>query len=143
MALFFFHFFDGESHFTDDQGVELASAEVAFLEAAATARAMCSELLAERRNPLDCAFEIALATGEVLMRLDFSELLNGNPKRDARPAHASEVIKRAIEENHRRVNVARDDLRLSLEQARQSLAETNSLLVRLSAFERSIRKEPI
>ena len=134
LSLYYFHLFDGQTLSADEIGLKLASIECAYLEATAAARAMWYELLAARRNPLACAFEITDEGGTMLMRLDFSELLDGQSGTAPAPTHASEQIFRAIKINRRRAVSAREDLDSAIEQTRRSLAETNLLLARLGAL---------
>ncbi|MEQ9662719.1 MAG: hypothetical protein RLN87_09255 [Parasphingopyxis sp.] len=142
MNTFFFHFIDGERCSTDQDGLELANVEEAYLQTVAAARAMWPELLAERRDPRDCAFVVSVEGGEELFRLDFSELLEscgGAPKRLPR---SSEIIDR-LRETHLHASCVRADLHASYDEVYRSLAESVSLLAQFRAFERpASRKHP-
>ena len=137
MALFFFHFFDGRDRFMDDLGVDLPSADQAYLEAVATATGMWGELIASRTDPSCCAFDIANSEGLTINRVEFSELLE-----NCRPAISKSPptdVGRPLAETPRRAVMARADLVTSLTQVRQSLAEASALLSRLEAMQRPRR----
>lgn len=136
MSRFFFHFCDGDVHERDEIGLECASAEHAYLEAAAAARAMWPELLAARTDPTRCAFEIKAENGEHLFRLDFAELLDDCLVRAERAPRQGTSVLRAIEETHRRASGAKANLKLSLDDLRETLAEANALMAQLAAFEK-------
>ncbi|MBF7013807.1 hypothetical protein QUC32_03040 [Novosphingobium resinovorum] len=139
MARFFFHFFDGNVRFDDEQGVDLPSADHAYLEAFSAATAMWGDLLNGRTDPSGCAFEIANSAGLIINRVEFSELLD-----NCRPANAvrqpPQVLLAALADTHRRANAARAELATSLAQVRTSLAEANVLLSRLSVIQNSGRR---
>lgn len=137
MSLFFFHFFDGETLSHDELGLELPSADAAYVEAAAAARGMWPELLATRCDPLRCAFDITSEGGEELFRLRFSELVDNCRTPGRKPAFAT--LTRNLEETHRRATSAKADFRSSVLDMRQSLAESNALLARFTAFERTMQ----
>lgn len=134
MAHFFFHFHEGQGVETDEIGIEFASAEQAYLEAVAAARALWPELLAARRDPEHCAFEIVDADGEVLFHFPFSELRD-----QCRPAsaarRASRELHELIHETHRRAWAAREEVRSGIDQVHRSLSEMTSLMNELSRFE--------
>ena len=134
MAQFFFHFFDGRSRARDELGLELATAEQAYLEAFTAAQAMWPELLAARCNPLDCAFEVTDAKEAVLFRLPFAELVEAC-RRPSAPGPESE-LHQAIEATHVRAQTAKEDIRNGFDDVRQSLQEASELLARMATFER-------
>ncbi len=140
MALYFFHFSDGDLHELDDTGLECSSAEHALLEAAAAARGMWAELLAARRDPRRCAFEVTDSHGEGLFRFDFSELYDECREPVGQAVHPSEVIVRALHDTQRRASTAKASLRISLDDVRSSLAEVNELMAQLALYERRLRK---
>jgi len=117
MAQFFFHFLDGRSRSRDELGLELATAEQAYLEAFAAAQAMWPELLAARCNPLDCAFEVTDAKEAVLFRLPFAELVEAC-RRPSAPGPESE-LHQAIEATHVRAQTAKEDIRNGFDDVRQ------------------------
>jgi hypothetical protein len=135
MAEFYFHFFDGEQWSKDSAGIELASAEDAYIEAVAGAREMWPELLASRCNPTRCAFEITDRDGSPLFRVEFAELLENCRDSGPGPSQTSEQLHRVLEETNLRACVAREELRASFETVRNSLAEANDLLVQLRRFD--------
>jgi hypothetical protein len=135
MTMFFFHYFDGEAHSSDDEGLEFESTERAYLEAVAAARAIWPELLAERRDPRKCHFLVADANGEELFRLEFCELLDDCRESTVRPGPSGQVLA-ALKDTHRRAATARADLGISFVHIYQWLGEGTALLARLSDFER-------
>lgn len=136
MALFFFHFFDGQSWAEDEHGVEIATAEQAYLEAIATARSMWSELLTNRVDPSCCAFEIADIRGLILFRVEFSELLESCKRPHSPSGVPAGSLAKTLADTHRRASVARSDITASLLEIRVSLAEANALLARLQMLQR-------
>lgn len=135
MPAFFFHFLDGDERVEDDAGIDLASAEQAYLEAVAGIRGMWSELLDQQRDPLRCAFEIADAGGAMLFRVDFAEAMKMRDERLYLPALKAAQLIRSLRDTHRRASVARSELTSSLVDVRRALAESRSLLSRLKAYE--------
>ncbi|WP_338241383.1 DUF6894 family protein [Aurantiacibacter hainanensis] len=132
MALYFFHFFDGESLELDEIGLDLSSAEAAYVEATKGARAMWAELLAQRRDPLLCRFSIEDECGIELFELPFSELLDDCRRTDKRPLRSHEELSRELGDSHRRTNVERQGIKQRVYEARQSLDESSRLLAELS-----------
>jgi hypothetical protein len=131
MSSYFFNFHDGESLALDDMGLELSSTEHAYLEAVAAARAMWPELLAERRDPRRCAFEVADAHGQVLFRLTFDELLDDCRNALVRPPRPTAAIVHTLLDTHRRASRAKENLQRSFADVRLSLAEAHALMARL------------
>lgn len=131
MALFFFNFFDGTSLSPDEAGVELPSVELAYLEASSTAIQMWPDLLTDRLNPLECAFDIANADGEVLLRFDFRELLDVGRSEHVRPSAPLEMVCSSLVATHRRAQQAKAELFASIKETRQALDESKSLLERI------------
>jgi hypothetical protein len=136
MTKFFFHFWDGETRSDDEWGLDLGGPERAYLEAVATARAMWSELMTARIDPMRCAFEIEDEGGERLFRLDFSELLDSTANAPARPLRAREAVVAGLKDSHGRAMRARSELRSSFDDVYRSLGESCLLLARLGKFER-------
>lgn len=136
MALFFFHFFDGQAWSEDEHGLELATAEQAYLEAIATARSMWGELLTNRVDPSRCAFEIADQRGLILFRIEFSELLESCKRPHSAPRSPVGSLARTLADTHQRAAAAKSDIAASLLEIRTSLAEANALLARLHMFQR-------
>ena len=133
MSLYFFHFLEGAERSEDDTGVECASVEAAYMEAFKAAEGMWSELLAARADPRRCAFEIA-DRESVLMRLDFSELLENCSRPAGLSPWGRHGLADAIAHTHQRACVAREGLETSFAQVRQSLDDAGELLSRLDAF---------
>jgi hypothetical protein len=139
MPRYYFHFIDNGDRSEDEAGLELVSAEAAYLEAVKGAKGMWTELLVERRNPSRCAFEIADERGVLLFRLNFAEVLESCPEPGIREAGSGAAVSQMLRATHTRVAAARSDLTESLNTARDLLKESNTLLSRLSAFERPRR----
>lgn len=136
MKLYFFHFFDGKSCSTDDIGLELDSSEQAYLEAARSAKAMWSELLEDRCDPMRCSFHVADADGKELFRFEFAELVE-NCRAPQKPAlRPTEVLARNFADHHRRVTDAHSGIGSTVEEVRKSLAESSTLLGRLASLDR-------
>jgi hypothetical protein len=60
----------------DEEGAEFDSLEDAYLAAFAGAQELWAEFLPQRRDPRDFAYEIADASGTVLMEIPFAEILD-------------------------------------------------------------------
>ena len=133
MPLFFFHYWDGETLHHDETGLDLSSAEEALCQAAAAARAMMPELIAERVTVNSCAFEISSGEGTGLFRLEFAELL-GSERRP--PAPDPSPLHRELVDTHQRAQKARSAVRDLVLEARESLSEALSLLERFDAIAR-------
>src|SRR5262249_26597268 len=66
---YFFHLRVGRELSVDELGVELPDLDTAYLEAFQAAQEMWGELLAEKSDPLLRSFEIADASGRLLLTL--------------------------------------------------------------------------
>ena len=76
MPRFFFDFRQGDEFTPDSAGSEFPSAEKAYLGAYRAAGEMWAELLAGRRDPRRCSFEIHDSNRNLLSVLPFRELLD-------------------------------------------------------------------
>ncbi len=119
MSRFFFHLWTPEGRSEDTQGCDFASLEAAYLDTHRAIVEISAEMLAERRDPGACAFEICNARGERLMLIPFGEAL--------RPAGASQalpfwVLRQRIEGNLRRGRELHSELADSIEEVRASMA---------------------
>ncbi|MCJ2087401.1 hypothetical protein MKK88_15615 [Methylobacterium sp. E-005] len=85
MPHFYFHLLGPHGHQQDDEGLELADVEAAYLEAFKAVPGMGSDLAATARNPIRYGFEITDAHGTILMVLPFAEVLDRGRKRSRRP----------------------------------------------------------
>jgi len=102
MNLFFFNLVHGSERTDDDIGLLFETAEQAFLQGVAAARAMTSELVTEGINPGHCAFEITDREGTILFSIYFSEPWDA--KREPTIGHGETVeLTSALEETNRRV----------------------------------------
>jgi hypothetical protein len=128
MQRFYFHFRENGATAIDDAGLELDSLEAAYLAAFTAAQDMWRERLKERRDPRDCAFEIADGLGRVLMTLPFEEVLEacrgGKPERRA-PARKdfAHILDQAP-----RFDGARREVMLQLAALQATLRETRQLM---------------
>lgn len=127
-------FFDGRGWSEDDEGLELACAEDAYLEAFAGARSMWSELIEARQDPNACAFHVKGEDGALLFRLGFSELIENCV--DAPRRAPGTVITRLLEETYERAAAARAGIRSSFDEVRRSIEESRRLLAHIDAFGR-------
>jgi len=73
MPVFFFDVRSSRGLEADLSGLDLASAEVAYLKACKTIPYLTAELLSVGDNPRDYSFEIADEAGRVLWCIPFSE----------------------------------------------------------------------
>ena len=134
MPRFFFDFFDGQNWSADDQGLDLASAEQAYLEAFAGARGMWGELSDGHRDPSACAFDVRASDGKPVFRFDFAELL-GKPEQPMRPDLPHSALARALDETHRQAESVREDFKACLDDVGRSLDESFRLVARLGELQ--------
>jgi hypothetical protein len=88
---YFFHLRVGKDFSPDELGIDLPDLDTAYLEAFMAAQAMWGELLAERADPFLRSFEIADASGRILLTLPFREVL----ERARKPARIPEEVRSA------------------------------------------------
>lgn len=86
MPQFFFHLRGPGGLDYDEEGLELASVEAAYLEAFEAVPGMGSDLASNAKNPIRYSFEITDAHGTVLMVVPFAEVLDRGRKRTKQPA---------------------------------------------------------
>ncbi|HEX3754876.1 MAG TPA: hypothetical protein VHV26_07340 [Rhizomicrobium sp.] len=120
MRRFFFDFREGTQVCPDLDGNEFTSAEQAYLEAIKAAQEMWGGLLAERRDPRQCAFHIRDSEKNLLFIVSFMELLESCRRSvdvpvPISPTHQAIVnvqhAKRMKEEISREITAARVGLR--------------------------------
>ena len=75
MPRYFFDFREGSDCCVDAQGAEFADVEQAYLEAFEGAQDMWSELLRQRRDPRQWAFEVRNEQRDLLFVLPFMEVI--------------------------------------------------------------------
>ncbi|MBB2960948.1 DUF6894 family protein [Methylobacterium sp. R2-1] len=75
MPRFFFHLRSHNGWEQDDTGLDLDGVESAYLEAYAAVPAISADLLREKANPYRHTFEIMDASGNLLLEVPFSEVL--------------------------------------------------------------------
>jgi hypothetical protein len=130
---FFFHLRRGETVVVlDNEGAEFESLEEAYLESFAGARELWPELVLDRKDPRQYAFDIADCDGEVLMNLPFTEIVEccrrvGPASRGASPhASGAALNQRALVdafENARKLSQKSAELCEQLSAARRALQE--------------------
>jgi hypothetical protein len=126
MQRYFFDFRQGDEFTRDAVGSEFPTAETAYLEAYKAAEAMWSELLACRRDPRRCSFEVRASDGDLLFVLPFGELLDSCYDRIKPQTHAiADTVGHF--DNFRR---AHKDLLEELERARNTLRQSAALLAK-------------
>lgn len=133
MARYFFHFRNGERLTQDEFGIEFDSADAALAEASKASIEMWSELLEQRTEPMQCAFEITDESGTVVFELPFSEVLERCQLQKIGPPPTSDLMA-LLHQTHRRALTAREDVQSGFTDVRLSLREAQSLLDRLGAF---------
>lgn len=89
MAQFYFHLRTPDALKCDGIGLDFPTLEAAYLEACHAIPGMASDLIRERADPMDYAFEIANGSGETLLYVPFSELLAPKAARPGRPSDAA------------------------------------------------------
>lgn len=136
MPRFFFHFIEPGAHSLDDEGLELASANEAYLQACVTARALWPELLEQRIDPTRCAFEITDAQHQLLFRVSLTEPLE-QCRTPAVPAASPTSLLAAIARSHERAKSAHANLNSCLTDTRKSLAELSDTLRQIDAYARA------
>lgn len=95
MPRYHFNFIDDTAYMADEIGVELDSAETAFLEAFRGAQDIWHERLRQRRDPRACSFQVTDAKGAMLFVLPFAEVLESCRSRTVPPRASSVVDARA------------------------------------------------
>ena len=127
MPRFFFDFRQHRALSPDNVGNEFATTEQAYLEAFKAAQEMWSDLLAGRRDPRRCAFEVHDGEGHLLFVLPFEEVLESC--RDRNRVH------QALQHTMREAQVAaaqmmrkQGDFQRELDATRQTLRQSAALI---------------
>ena len=81
MREYFFHLETEDGVERSDVGIPCEDLEHAFSNACAAIPELAAERLRNRKNPLDCAFLIENADGELLRTVPFAELIEAVPAR--------------------------------------------------------------
>lgn len=126
MSRFFFDFRQGSQLTPDKVGLEYPSVEAAYLEAMGAAGEMFGDLLAERQDPRNCAFEIRGETGEVLFTVTFLELLDAC--HDAAPRRALSQAMQYARATQAKSNRVRGEFHNEIEALRESLRRSLALI---------------
>jgi hypothetical protein len=130
---YYFHLRIGRELSPDEIGLDLPDLDTAYLEAFQAARAMWSELLAERSDPMLRSFEIADSDGRVLLLLPFREVLEsarkprGRMPNEVRSAHA------LLEKTRNLTETLREEIKAAqamIEATRRSMQQTRRVLDR-------------
>lgn len=80
MPRFYFHLRGLKGLERDDIGLELANVEAAYLGACQAVPGMSTDLIYETANPTRYAFEITGASGDLLIEVPFTEVLDRGRK---------------------------------------------------------------
>jgi hypothetical protein len=122
ISRFFFHLRSGPGEVSEDEeGVELANLEGAYLLAFRTAYDMSGEFLRRGVSPTSFSFDIADRSGTVLLELPFWKALGGKTGRSPHP------LRRIAKETHERAATTvrlclqvGEEIRAAQEQIRRS-----------------------
>ncbi|MCJ2069386.1 hypothetical protein MKK75_11375 [Methylobacterium sp. J-030] len=125
MPKFYFHLRGPDGLDYDDEGLELASVEAAYLEAFKAVPGMGSDLAFTAKNPIRYGFEITDAHGTTLMAVPFAEVLDRGRKRTEQPVKLQFHKGRA---EMRRTAALIVELRHAHAKLNVTLAETQRLL---------------
>jgi hypothetical protein len=134
MPRFFFHLRSPTGLERDDIGLDLDGVEAAYLGAYAAIPEMTLDLLREKANPYQHAFEIMDAAGNLLMEVLFSEVLNSGQK--ASPPQRNRQWQKAQAEMDRTerliasIHVEQAALLSTLAETKRLLAESRQVLGR-------------
>ena len=118
MTRFFFDLSTPAGFERDAVGIEFASLERAYLEASRAAIDISADLMRERKDPSRYSFELRDVSGDLVLELPFSEVLQPGrtvKPRAASPAHA--LLQASLVRNQR----LRLELTAVLEQARANV----------------------
>src|SRR5262249_17900588 len=130
---FFFNYRDRNEYAPDESGVVFDDFETAWLDAFNTAREMWHELMAERKDPRACAFEITDADGRLLAVLPFREVLDHCMRQRPLAMRQTDAAITTIVESAYRTRQTLDEFNRELRRARQELNTAGALLRSLDA----------
>jgi hypothetical protein len=132
MPRFYFHLRHEGGLSRDAEGIEFSSLDEAYLEAFRAAADLWRELLLARKDPRLHAFEIADASGEVVLVLPFTEVLDAArpAKRRARPLAALAKAQASAERNA----MLTEAIRSEICSVRNQLAQSRVLLDSVEAM---------
>lgn len=128
MPRFFFDFCQGDEHVPDEEGIEFASTEQAYMEAVEGAREMWSDLLKKRRDPNRCRFEVRDAGGNLLFTFPFHEVVESCLDRPRPSQTSAERATAAAVDTAGRIQLANDQVQKALHNLRAILVESRTLL---------------
>ena len=126
MSRYFFHLMSPDGPHKDDIGTDLPNAEAAYLEACEAALEMSYEMLRQRRDPSNYAFDITDAEGHVIFELPFAEVTR---PADRRPPIGN--LHASIQRNHQRAAQAAAELRTNVTRTQSLLSSTRELLAKV------------
>jgi hypothetical protein len=138
MPRFFFNYRERNEFTVDDTGVEFESFELAYLDAFSTAREMWPEIMARRIDPRACAFEIVDSDGNLLVVLNFGELLE-NCGPPSAPHEIEGTFARAIDTAHQTKRKLAE-FQQELDRTRGRLRAVRELVGSIDDGERSRRR---
>jgi hypothetical protein len=125
MARYFFDFRQGKERCADTDGTDLANVEQAYLEAVRAAQDMWGELLRERKDPRQCAFEVHSERRELLFVLPFQEVIDNCVDRKTPPLR--NIFDTATQHASNTQRVCRE-FRDELHAVRRTLEQSRALL---------------
>jgi hypothetical protein len=138
MPRFYFHLRTDQGVSRDTDGIDFESINEAYLDAFRAATDLWRELLHARKDPRLHAFEITDASGEVLVVLPFTEVLDtASAPRKAR--HSTSRAFASAQETFRRNSALTDAIVSEIRAARNHLDQARVLL---SSFEANGSKVP-
>ena len=128
MPRFYFNYHENKEYTPDDSGVVFDDFESAYADAFDAARAMWHELMAERKDPRACAFEITDADDRLLAVPPFREVLDDCMHRRPLATRQTDAAITTIVETAHRTRHTLDEFNRELDRARTGLDTLSALL---------------
>ena len=128
---YYFHLRIGREFSPDEIGLDLPDLDIAYLEAFHAARAMWSELLAERSDPMLRSFEIADSDGRVLLVLPFREVLESARRPKGRMPNEIQSAYTLLEKTRTLTEALGEEIKAAqamIETTRRSMQQTRRVL---------------
>jgi hypothetical protein len=129
MSRYFFDFRQNGVLASDTVGCEFPDAERAYLEAFQAAQEMWTELLAQRRDPRRCCFEVHDGNGNLLFVLPFREILEACHDCPPTAPAIADTLRQSIVAM-KQMRRAHDDLLSEVENARKVIRQSAKLIAR-------------
>ena len=118
MPLYFFHLRSRSRYERDEEGLDCADLETAYMAACDAMPGLAADLLREGRNPMEHAFEVADAEGSPLLELPFTEMVRDG-RRPVRPStRALSQVERAhdlVTSMHQQIETLHKEMQASRE----------------------------